>query len=118
MRRWHGIPHPCLLPGLASVLCLLMALSIAHSFTQIDVIAQRPPGSWVLGPAGVWVLVWGACAIGLWLERNWARTLLLLEVQAVDAETAADTAHILLKYRSDIDKALKEFSSSDAFETA
>jgi MoxR-like ATPase len=49
---------------------------------------------------------------------DWARTLLLLEVDAVDAETAGDTAHILLKYRSDIEKALKEFSSSDAFETA
>ena len=49
---------------------------------------------------------------------DWARTLLLLEVQAVDAETAADTAHILLKYRSDIEKALKEFSSGDAFESA
>jgi MoxR-like ATPase len=49
---------------------------------------------------------------------DWARTLLLLEIQSVDAETAADTAHILLKYRSDIDKALKEFSSTDAFETS
>jgi MoxR-like ATPase len=49
---------------------------------------------------------------------DWARTLLLLEVEAVDAETAADTAHVLLKYRSDIEKALKEFSSSDTFETA
>ncbi|WP_419919248.1 AAA family ATPase [Candidatus Poriferisocius sp.] len=44
---------------------------------------------------------------------DWARTLVLLGVEHVDAETAAETVNILLKYRSDIDKALKEFASSD-----
>jgi MoxR-like ATPase len=42
---------------------------------------------------------------------DWARTLLLLGVETVDAETATNTANILLKYQSDIAKALKEFSS-------
>jgi MoxR-like ATPase len=42
---------------------------------------------------------------------DWARTLLLLGVETVDAETASNTANILLKYQSDIAKALKEFSS-------
>jgi len=44
---------------------------------------------------------------------DWARTLVLLGVQHVDAETAADTVNILLKYRSDIEKALKDFASND-----
>src|SRR5215204_565924 len=39
---------------------------------------------------------------------DWARTLLLLGVEHVDAATAAGTANILLKYQSDIAKATKE----------
>jgi MoxR-like ATPase len=39
---------------------------------------------------------------------DWARTLLLLGVEQVDAATAAGTANILLKYQSDITKANKE----------
>jgi MoxR-like ATPase len=40
---------------------------------------------------------------------DWARTLLLLGVEQVDAATATGTANILLKYQSDIAKAAKEF---------
>jgi MoxR-like ATPase len=39
---------------------------------------------------------------------DWARTLLLLGVQSVDAETATQTVNILLKYQSDIAKATRE----------
>ena len=39
---------------------------------------------------------------------DWARTLLLLGVEHVDAETAKATINILLKYQSDIAKAVKE----------
>jgi MoxR-like ATPase len=39
---------------------------------------------------------------------DWARTLLLLGVQSVDAETASATINILLKYQSDIAKAARE----------
>src|SRR6185503_11002323 len=42
---------------------------------------------------------------------DWARTLLLLGIQNVDAEAATGTVHILLKYQSDIAKAVKEFAS-------
>ncbi len=42
---------------------------------------------------------------------DWAQTLMLLGVTKVDAETAANTANILLKYQSDIAKATKEFSN-------
>src|SRR5690242_11460680 len=42
---------------------------------------------------------------------DWARTLMLLGVQNVDAEHATQTVQILLKYQSDITKALKEFQS-------
>jgi len=42
---------------------------------------------------------------------DWAQTLILLGVTKVDAETAANTANILLKYQSDIAKATKEFSN-------
>jgi MoxR-like ATPase len=39
---------------------------------------------------------------------DWARTLVLLGADSIGAEQARDTLHILLKYRSDIDKAAKE----------
>jgi MoxR-like ATPase len=42
---------------------------------------------------------------------DWARTLLLLGVEQVDAAMAAGTANILLKYQSDIAKATKELES-------
>ena len=41
---------------------------------------------------------------------DWARTLVLLGVEHIDAATASDTVNILLKYQTDIAKALKEFS--------
>ncbi len=43
---------------------------------------------------------------------DWARTLLLLGVQSIDAEQAKSTLHILLKYQSDIAKAAKELTAS------
>jgi MoxR-like ATPase len=44
---------------------------------------------------------------------DWARTLMLLGIQHVDAEVATQTANILLKYQSDITKAVKEFGQND-----
>jgi MoxR-like ATPase len=41
---------------------------------------------------------------------DWARTLLLLGIDDVDADQAKETLHILLKYQSDITKAAKELS--------
>ena len=43
---------------------------------------------------------------------DWARTLLLLGVQTIDAEQAKSTLHILLKYQSDIAKATKELTAT------
>ena len=43
---------------------------------------------------------------------DWARTLLLLGVQQIDAETARSTINILLKYQSDIVKALRELEDA------
>jgi MoxR-like ATPase len=45
---------------------------------------------------------------------DWARTLLLLGIEKVDAETATNTANILLKYQSDIAKAAKELAQDDS----
>jgi len=42
---------------------------------------------------------------------DWANTLVLLGVEQVDAETATSTANILLKYQSDIAKAVREFAA-------
>ena len=39
---------------------------------------------------------------------DWARTLVLLGKDSIDAESARDTLHILLKYQSDIERARKE----------
>ena len=41
---------------------------------------------------------------------DWARTLLLLGVDNIDADQAKETLHILLKYQTDIAKATKELS--------
>ena len=41
---------------------------------------------------------------------DWARTLILLGIDHVDAEQAKETLHILLKCQSDIAKAVKELS--------
>jgi MoxR-like ATPase len=41
---------------------------------------------------------------------DWARTLVVLGVESIDAERARDTLNILLKYRSDIDRAAKELA--------
>ena len=45
---------------------------------------------------------------------DWARTLVLLGIESVDAETANATLHILLKYRSDIEVAAKELAAASA----
>jgi MoxR-like ATPase len=43
---------------------------------------------------------------------DWARTLLLLGIQQIDAATAKSTVNILLKYQSDIAKALRELDDA------
>ncbi len=42
-----------------------------------------------------------------------AKTLVLLGVEKIDEQTAASTINILLKYQSDINKALKELATAD-----
>jgi len=42
---------------------------------------------------------------------DWANTLMLLGVEQIDGETASSTANILLKYQSDIAKAVREFAA-------
>jgi MoxR-like ATPase len=44
---------------------------------------------------------------------DWARTLLLLGLEGVDADQAKATLHILLKYQSDIAKATKELTVAE-----
>src|ERR1700682_5439334 len=45
---------------------------------------------------------------------DWARTLVLLGIESIDAEQAKETLHILLKYQSDITKASKELTGTVA----
>jgi MoxR-like ATPase len=45
---------------------------------------------------------------------DWAKTLLLLNIEQVDAQVATETVNVLLKYKSDITKAVKEFSTNTA----
>jgi MoxR-like ATPase len=45
---------------------------------------------------------------------DWARTLVLLGVQTIDAAGAKDTLHILLKYQADIERATKELLSASS----
>jgi MoxR-like ATPase len=46
---------------------------------------------------------------------DWARALVLLGIESVDAETAISTLHVLLKYRSDIDAAAKELAVASGY---
>jgi MoxR-like ATPase len=41
---------------------------------------------------------------------DWARTLVLLGIDSIDAQQAKETLHILLKYQTDIAKAAKELA--------
>src|SRR3954463_6509096 len=43
---------------------------------------------------------------------DWARTLVLLGIQTIDAKVATETLNILLKYKSDITKAEKELATN------
>jgi MoxR-like ATPase len=43
---------------------------------------------------------------------DWARTLVILGIQTIDAKNATDTLNILLKYKSDITKAEKELAAN------
>jgi MoxR-like ATPase len=45
---------------------------------------------------------------------DWARTLVVLGVESVDAEQAKATLHVLLKYRTDLERAAKELSTESA----
>ncbi|HEX2023155.1 MAG TPA: MoxR family ATPase [Acidimicrobiales bacterium] len=45
---------------------------------------------------------------------DWARTLVLFGTDVLDAETATTTLHVLLKHRSDIDKAARELRAAAA----
>jgi MoxR-like ATPase len=45
---------------------------------------------------------------------DWARTLMLLNVDEIGPELMSDTISVLLKYETDIDLALKEFGASRA----
>ena len=50
---------------------------------------------------------------------DWAKTLLLLGIEKIDADVATETVNVLLKYRSDIEKATKEFADNpDSIEEA
>ena len=44
---------------------------------------------------------------------DWAKTLVLLGVEKIDEQTASQTINILLKYQSDINKALRELATAD-----
>jgi MoxR-like ATPase len=44
---------------------------------------------------------------------DWARTLVILGADSIDADLARQTLHILLKYRSDIDKAAREVAPEE-----
>jgi MoxR-like ATPase len=43
---------------------------------------------------------------------DWARTLVLLGIESIDANQAKETLHILLKYQTDIAKATKELTAA------
>ncbi len=47
---------------------------------------------------------------------DWARTLVLLNFDTIEEQTAKDTLHILLKYQSDIVKTVKEIDSTSFVE--
>ncbi len=44
---------------------------------------------------------------------DWARTLLALGIEDLDASATADTLNVLLKYQSDIDTTMRELDLAD-----
>jgi MoxR-like ATPase len=44
---------------------------------------------------------------------DWARTLVLLDIDSVDAQQALSTLHVLLKYQNDLERAAKELAGSN-----
>ena len=44
---------------------------------------------------------------------DWARTLMILNIDTIDEKIAKETLNILLKYQTDIAKATKELSVDD-----
>jgi MoxR-like ATPase len=44
---------------------------------------------------------------------DWARTLVVLGIESIDAAAARDTLHILLKYQTDIERAAKELLTAE-----
>ncbi|MGH9110047.1 MAG: AAA family ATPase [Acidimicrobiales bacterium] len=45
---------------------------------------------------------------------DWARTLVVLGIESVDAASARDTLHVLLKYQADIERAARELLAAHA----
>ncbi|MGH9083686.1 MAG: AAA family ATPase, partial [Acidimicrobiales bacterium] len=45
---------------------------------------------------------------------DWARTLVVLGIESVDAAGARDTLHVLLKYQADIERAARELLAAHA----
>ena len=45
---------------------------------------------------------------------DWARTLVLLGIENIEEKDAVETVHLLLKYRSDIEKAIKDFTANSS----
>jgi hypothetical protein len=41
---------------------------------------------------------------------DWARTLMILNIETIDEQTAKETLNILLKYQTDIAKTAKELT--------
>jgi hypothetical protein len=45
---------------------------------------------------------------------DWARTLVVLGVETIDAELARNTLNVLLKYKTDLDRVAKELDLTTA----
>jgi MoxR-like ATPase len=100
--------------------CLFLHIDYPHLDREKEIVLTRVPGiSDHLADQIVRIV---RSIRGLELKKHpsvsetldWARTLVLLGIESIDAEQAKETLHILLKYQSDITRAAKELSDTAA----
>jgi MoxR-like ATPase len=94
--------------------CLYLHLDYPTMEREREIVATRVPGATAELADQVARIVRSIRALELKKAPSvsetldWARTLVVLGVETVDAELARNTLNVLLKYRTDLDRVAKE----------
>jgi MoxR-like ATPase len=100
--------------------CLYLHLDYPSLEREREIVAQRVPGASAELADQVSRIVRSIRALELKKAPSvsetldWARTLVVLGVETIDAAQALATMNVLLKYRADLDRVAKELDLTDA----